>query len=337
MKAMVLAAGLGTRLRPLTLLAAKPVLPVLNRPLLHWTFDKLAAAGVREVMVNTHYLPATVRRALGDGRAFGVRISYAHERTILGTGGGPRAVRSFFGREPFLLVNGDVLFDLDLGEVVARHRASGARATLVIKSHPEVRAYGGVVAGRRGWIRSIAGLPRRAAGKGALFTGVHVMDPALLERLPSGISDSVRDLYAPLLAEGERLYAVRTRGAWYDFGSPSLYLSSQITLLSRGFAGPPRRPVVDPGARVSPAARLVRSVIGRGTVVADGARVGESVLWDGVSVGEDAIVRRSVLVSGTRVAPGAVVEDQVVIPARRLASRPPGARLRAGHYHVELR
>jgi NDP-sugar pyrophosphorylase family protein len=334
---MVLAAGLGTRLRPLTYLAAKPVLPVLNRPLLHWTFDKLAAAGVREAVVNTHYLPATVRRALGDGRAFGVRIRYMHERKILGTGGGPRAVRAFFGDEPFLLVNGDVLFDLDLAEVVARHRASGARATLVIKNHPDVRAYGGVVAGRGGWIRSIAGLPRPVAGRGALFTGIHVMDPALLERLPPGISDSVRDLYAPLLAAGERLLGVRTRGAWYDFGNPSLYLSSQITLLTRGFAGTPRRPVVDPEARVSPAARLVRSVIGRGSVIAAGARVGDSVLWDGVSVGEGATVRRSVLVSGTRLAPGEVVEDRVVIPERRLVSRPTGARLRAGHYHVELR
>jgi NDP-sugar pyrophosphorylase family protein len=101
MKAMVLAAGLGTRLRPLTLLAAKPVLPVLNRPLLHWTLDRLAEAGVRAAVVNTHHLPGTVRRALGDGRAFGLRLRYSHERRILGTGGGPRAVRAWLGREPF--------------------------------------------------------------------------------------------------------------------------------------------------------------------------------------------------------------------------------------------
>jgi mannose-1-phosphate guanylyltransferase len=334
---MVLAAGLGTRLRPLTLLAAKPVLPVLNRPLLHWTFEKLAAAGVSEAIVNTHYLGSTVRRALGDGRGFGMRIRYAHERRILGTGGGPRAVRAFFGDEPFLLVNGDVLFDMDLGDVVARHRASGARVTLVIKEHPDVRAYGGVVAGRGGWIRAIAGLPRPAPGKGALFTGVHVLDPALLERLPSGVSDSVRDLYAPLLEEGERLHAVRTRGAWYDFGSPSLYLSSQISLLSRDFAGTSGAGIVDPEACVASGGRVRRSVVGRRSAVEDGARVTDCVLWDGVTVGAGATVRRSVLTSGARIVAGETVEDRIVIPERRLASRPPGARLRAGHYHVELR
>jgi NDP-sugar pyrophosphorylase family protein len=334
---MVLAAGLGTRLRPLTLLAAKPVLPVLNRPLLHWTFDRLARAGVREAVVNTHYLPATVRRALGDGARFGMRIRYAHERRILGTGGGPRRLRAFFGREPFLLVNGDVLFDVDLAEVVARHRASGAQATLVIKDHREVEAYGGVVTGRGGWIRSIAGLPTPVRGKGALFTGIHVLDPALLERLPPGASDSVRDLYAPLLAEGARLLGVRTRGAWYDFGSPSLYLSSQIALLTRGFAGKPRQPIVHPEARVARGARLRRSVIGARSVVADGALLADSVVWDGVTVGAGARVRGSVLVSGTRIAPADVVEGRVVIPERRLAARPAGARLRAGHYHLELR
>jgi mannose-1-phosphate guanylyltransferase len=335
-KAMVLAAGLGTRLRPLTLLAAKPVLPVLNRPLLHWTLDRLAQAGVREVVINTHHLPATVRRSVGDGHAFGLRVSYAHERRILGTGGGPRAVRGRLGSEPFLIVNGDVWFDFDLREVIARHRASGARATLVLKDHPDVEAYGGVVTGRGGWIRAIAGLPRPARGKGALFTGVHVLDPVLLERLPPGPSDSVRDLYAPMLAEGAPLLGLRVKGAWYDFGSPSLYLASQLTMMSRGFGGTPRRPLVHPEARVHGGARLQRGIVGRGSVLEEGAVVSESVLWEGVRVGRGACVLRSILASGTRVAAGDTVEGQVVIPAARLRSRPPGGRLRGGHYFVEM-
>lgn len=333
---MVLAAGLGTRLRPLTLLAAKPVLPVLNRPLLHWTLEHLARHGVREVMVNTHHLPGTVRRSLGDGTAFGLELSYSHERTILGTGGGPRKVRGFFGGEPFLIVNGDVLFDYDLGAVVARHRAAGARATLVLKDHPDVEAYGGVVTGRDGWIRAIAGLPRPAPGRGSLFTGVHVLDPALLDRLPPGPSDSVRQLYAPLLAEGGRLLGVRARSAWYDFGSPSLYLASQIHMMLRGFGGVPRRRLVHPEARVHERARLRRCVVGKRCVVQEGAEVSDSVLWDGVTVGAGARVHKSVLVTGTSVGQGEVVEGQVVIPSRRLRSRPPGSRRRGGHYFMEL-
>jgi NDP-sugar pyrophosphorylase family protein len=333
---MVLAAGLGTRLRPLTLLAAKPVLPVLNRPLLHWTLEHLARHGVRKVMVNTHHLPGTVRRALGDGTAFGIDLSYSHERTILGTGGGLRKVRAFFGDEPFLIVNGDVLFDYDLRAVVERHRAAGARATLVLKDHPDVEAYGGVVTGRDGWIRAIAGLPRPARGQAALFTGVHVMDPALLDRLPPGPTDSVRDLYAPLLGEGGRLLGVRVRSAWYDFGSPSLYLASQITMMSRGFGGSPRRLLVHPEARIHEGARLLRCVVGRRGVVEQEAEVSDSVLWDGVRIDAGARVRQSVLTKGARVAPGEVVEGQVVIPSGRLSGRPAGSRLRGGQYLVEL-
>lgn len=333
---MVLAAGLGMRMRPLTLLAAKPALPVLNRPLLHWTLETLARAGVREVIVNTHHLPATVRRAAGDGRAFGLRVTYAHERTILGTGGGPRAVRGFFGREPFLLVNGDVLFDFDLAAVAARHRASGARATLVLKDIPDVEAYGGVVTRRDGTIVAIAGMPRPAPGRQALFTGVHVIDPALLDRLPPGPSDSVRHLYVPLLAEGERLLGVRVRSAWYDFGSPSLYLASQITLLSRGRSGASRRTLVHPDARVHPRARLRRCVVGRDAVIGEAADVEESVLWDGARVGAGARVAASILATGARVAGAASVEGQLVIPAARLRNRPAGARLHDGQYSLEL-
>jgi NDP-sugar pyrophosphorylase family protein len=333
---MVLAAGLGTRMRPLTLLAAKPVLPVLNRPLLHWTLERLARDGVRDVIVNTHHRPASVRRALGDGRAFGLRLTYAHERRILGTGGGPRAVRAFFGREPFLLVNGDVLFDFDLAAIVAHHRASGASVTLVLKEHEEVKAYGGVITRGDGSILSIAGLPRPVPGKGALFTGVHVLDPALLERLPPGPSDSVRDLYAPLLAEGARLQGLRVRSAWYDFGSPSLYLASQITLLSRGFGGVPRRLLVHPEARVHSGARLRRCIVGRRCVVEEGAEISDSVLWDGVRVGRGARVHRAILATGARVSGGRHLEGKVVIPARRLRARPAGSALRDGQYLVEL-
>ena len=132
MKAMVLAAGFGLRMRPLTQLVAKPALPVLNRPLIQWTLEALAGAGVREVMVNLHHLPRTVERAVGDGTRFGLHVRYSREREILGTGGGPRRVRRFFAGGPALLVNGDMAFGLDLSKLIERHRSSGACATLAL-------------------------------------------------------------------------------------------------------------------------------------------------------------------------------------------------------------
>src|SRR5262245_41787953 len=223
---MVLAAGLGLRMRPLTLLRAKPVLPVLNRrsrPLLHWTLERLARHGVTDVVVNLHHLPDTVRSAVGDGSAFGLRVRYSFEETILGRGGGPRLVRDFFGRDPFLLVNGDVVFDIDITRLVAHHEAGRARATLALLPNPDTNVYGPVVPGPSGWIRSVAGRPKKARGTISLFTGVQVLDPALLDRLPDGVSD-VLDVYGPLITQDpESVLGVRVRGTWYDLGAPRLY------------------------------------------------------------------------------------------------------------------
>jgi NDP-sugar pyrophosphorylase family protein len=315
MKAMVLAAGLGRRMRPLTLLRAKPVLPVLNRPLLHWTLELLARHGVTDVVVNLHHLPHTVTDSLGDGAVFGLRIRYSHEQKILGTAGGPRAVRDVFGDEPFLLVNGDMLFDFDVGRVLDHHRETGARATLALLRNPDPRVYGPIVTDRGGNVLSLAGRPRRARGTVSLFSGVHVLDPALLDLLPEGPADTVLDLYVPLVAEGVRIDGVRVRGAWYDFGRPRPYRDAQLRLLpGRGRD----RVLVHPQAQVSPAARLRRSVVGAGARVGSDARVTRSVLWDGAVVEAGAQVDDAVVVTGGTVGRDERPRGVIVLPWRAL-------------------
>jgi NDP-sugar pyrophosphorylase family protein len=312
---MILAAGLGTRMRPLTRLLAKPALPVLDRPLLHWTLDALAAAGVDEVAINTHHLPATVRKAVGSGRHWGMTITWSHERTILGTGGGPRRLRAFFGDQPCLLVNGDVFFRFDLRKLVARQRRTGARVVLGLIPNADPRRYSAVTLDGRGRIRAIAGRPRPAAGRPWLFTGIHLIDPALLERLPSGPSDSVRDLYVPLLAEGTRLEGVPLRGAWYDLGAPPLYLASQLAMIRKRVPGRARGCLVGPGSAVSRGARVARSVIGRASVIEEGAVVEDSVVWPGSRIGSGCVVRGSI-VAGATLAVGSHVHDAIVMPGR---------------------
>jgi len=335
-KAMVLAAGLGLRMRPLTHIRAKPALPVLNRPLIDWTLDLLAHHGVTEVVINLHHLGRTVVQAVGSGRSFGMRVTWSRERRILGTGGGPRRVRDFFGDEPFFLVNGDVVFDFDLTDLLKRHRASGARATLALVANPDPKRYSPVVTGAGGWVRALAGLPRPARGQPSLFTGVHVLEPALLDRLPEGPSDIVRDLYARLVDEGEDLLGVRMRGAWYDLGGPSLYLRSQLSMLSSGFRGLGRGALIHPSARVHPRARVTRSVVGPKAVVEEGAEVAGSVLWERVRVGERARVRGSILATGSRVEPGGEVEGVVMVPSHRLRGATPPGHTRRGHRLVEV-
>ncbi len=337
MKAMVLAAGLGLRMRPLTLLRPKPVLPVLNRPLLHWTLELLARHGVSDVVINLHHLPRLITKAVGRGRAFGLRVSYSREARILGTGGGPRRVRRALGDEPVLLVNGDMLFDFDLTSLVERHRASGAGVTLALRPNPDPSTYGPVVTGPRGQVRSLPGSPRRASGTVSLFTGVHVLDPRLLERLPPGPSDSVRDLYARLLGEGESVLGVRVAGPWYDLSAPSKYLKSHISLLRRGFGGAGLPACVDLRASVHPSARVDASVIGAGSVVGPGARVERCVLWDGVRVGRGARVRDSILADGVSVGEGEAFRGLVVLDAARArGDSPSGPRERREQVRVEI-
>lgn len=303
MRAMLLAAGLGERMRPLSELLAKPVLPVLGRPLAHWTLDRLRAAGVTDVVVNTHHLPETVRAALGDGRRLGLRLRYSHEPEILGTGGGPRRARALLGDEPVLVVNGDVLFGFDLRRLVEGHRRSGALVTLALRPNPDPRRYPPVVTDAAGRILSIRGGPRPGRGTAWLFAGVHVLAPRLYERLAEGPSDVIEALYLPLLAEGALLRGVRPRGAWYDLGRPAPYLRAQLTLLRRGWQGLPS-PLVAPGARVQRGARVRASVLGAGSVVGPAALVQGSLLWAGARVGAGARVSGSILASGARVAPG---------------------------------
>jgi len=311
---MLLAAGLGTRMEPLTSLRAKPALPVLDRPLLHWTLEALAAAGVREVAINTHHLPATVRDAVGSGRRWGLRVTWSHERRILGTGGAPRRLRAFFGDEPCLLVNGDVFFRFDLRPLFARRERTGAPVVLGLVPNADPRRYSPVTMDR-GRIRSIAGRPRPAQGRPWLFTGIHLIDPALLDRLPPGASDSVRDLYVPLLAEDARIEGVRLRGAWYDLGAPPLYLASQLDMIRTRAPGRARGCLLGRGAAVKHGARVSRSVVGRASVIEEGAVVEDSVLWEGSRVGRGSIVRRSI-VAGAVVPAAAQVADAIVMPGR---------------------
>jgi mannose-1-phosphate guanylyltransferase len=205
------------------------------------------------------------------------------------------------------LVNGDVLFTMDLRALAERHRVRGARATLALRSNPG--GYSEVVTRpRTGRILSIAGRPAPAAGVVSMFASVHVLDPALLERLPEGPSDSVLDLYVPMLERGEAVHGSRVFGAWYDLGRPSLYRDAQLRLLPRG------RSLVDETARAS-SRSVRRSVVGPRSRVGTGALVEASVLWERTTVETGARVTRSILTAGAVVRSGERASGVIVMPA----------------------
>jgi mannose-1-phosphate guanylyltransferase len=300
---MILAAGFGLRMRPLSLLRAKPALPVLNRPLIHWTLERLARSGVRDVIINLHHLPDTIRGEMGIGRRLGIRVRYSYERKVLGTGGGPRAVRDFFGDEPCLIVNGDIWFDFAVERLLAHHRRLGALATLALRPNPDPRHYSPVILGSQADIRAIGGRPRPRRGAPFLFTGVHILEPHLLDRLPRGESDSVRHMYLPAIAHGEKIAGVALRGAWYDLGTPELYLRAQRALLRRAGLGTGGASVHE-SVRVGRGARVSGSVIGPHCRIGEDASVEGSVLWERVRVGRGARVRGAILTTGSEVGEG---------------------------------
>jgi NDP-sugar pyrophosphorylase family protein len=312
MKAMVLAAGLGTRLRPATDAVPKPLFPVLGVPAVEWALHGLREAGVTAAVLNLHHLSAAVVRRLGSGRGIGVKLEYSDEPVILGTGGGLSAVRDFFdGEDAFLLHNGDVFTDWDLGAVVARHREAGAAATMALADPADMPQARLVEAGPDGDVVGIRGRPRAGDGPRYVFSGVSVLTPALLERLPRGaVSCLVEDGLIPLMADGGRVAAATPGGLFCDIGTAERFLALQWEVFPEAarlfqMRGLPAPREAGPGVlalgEVHVAAGAVLEgpvVLGAGARVEAGARVGPRAV-----LCEDAVAR-----------PGAVVRDAVVFP-----------------------
>ncbi|NMO14949.1 nucleotidyltransferase family protein [Pyxidicoccus fallax] len=327
MKAMVLCAGLGTRLRPLTERWPKPAMPFLGQPLLRYHLAVLKAAGVTAVGINTHHLPDTMAEvARAECERAQLPLHVVHEPVIQGTGGGIRGLRDFLSGDDFLVFNGDILYPVDLRPVVAMHRASGAVATMVLQSMPEGEKYAAVEMDAAGHVRRIAG--HGPGGEGLTpwhFTGVHVMSPRIFDFMtPEGPEDINREVYVRAMQAGQMVRGVRVDGYWSDLGTPSRYLATVLDVLGgrvrlewlgadSPLAGTVRgagQSWAHPEARV--ASRAVEGPVyfGRGASVAEGASVGPGVsVGAGAKVGAGARLQRAAVFEDTEVAPGETLTE----------------------------
>ncbi|HEY0513172.1 MAG TPA: NDP-sugar synthase [Thermoanaerobaculia bacterium] len=322
-RALVLAAGLGTRLRPLTSLTPKPLLPVRGMPILGHTLAQLAAAGCEAAAVNLHYLGDPIRQRFGDSHA-GMPLIWSEEPEVLGTLGALHPLKDFFApADLVLLVNGDSLCVWPLRKLIRRHLASGARSTLLLTSRPDPARFGGGVGiDRAGRILSFrAGDPERAnpergdVARRHVFAGAHAFSPELLERVGPGKSDIVRDLYVPMLAEGEALGSVVDAGLWHDMGTPQRFLEGSLDWIQGH--GPERlwrRSWISPEASLEAGATVRRSSIEPGARVGEGARVERSVLLPGARIGKGSVVRETIVGFGAAIPPGTWVERRIVMP-----------------------
>jgi mannose-1-phosphate guanylyltransferase len=220
---MILAAGLGTRLRPLTDTTPKPLLEVAGRPMIAFALQLVRAAGIVEVVINLHHLGEQIRRTLGDGSAYGLHITYSEEDPILDTGGAIAAARWFLDGDTFVVVNGDTVVDLDLRDVVAFHRERGALATMVLRPDPQAARYGLVEIDTGARVRRILGHPARvnAPLTALMFAGVHVFEPRAFAYFPPGAYSSTRQVYPRLLDHAEPVFGYVHHGYWRVLDTPT--------------------------------------------------------------------------------------------------------------------
>lgn len=318
LRALVLAAGLGTRLRPLTELTPKPLLPVTGVPILGHTLAQLAALGCEAVAVNLHHLGDQIRQRFGDAVA-GIPITWSEEPELLGTLGAFSPLREFFApADLVLLVNGDSLCRWPLRRLVRKHLAGGASATLLLASHPAPAAFGGGVGiDHEGRIVSFwPGDPERGeVTRRFVFAGAHVFAPNLLERVGPQKADIVRNLYLPMLDEGATLQSMVTARHWHDLGTPQRYLDAVVDWARAGWPERLwRRSWISPEAGVGSGAKVRSAAVEAGVQVGEKAQVERSVLLPGARVGAGSVVRESILGFGAAVPPGTWVERRIVMP-----------------------
>jgi mannose-1-phosphate guanylyltransferase len=320
LRALVLAAGLGTRLRPLTDIAPKPLLPVAGLPILGHTLKQLAAAGCEAAAINLHHRGEQIRERFGDSFS-GMPLVYSEEPELLGTLGALHPLKSFLiGADLILLINGDSLCRWPLRKLIRRHQSDGAPSTLLLTATAPVAQFGGGVGiDREGRILSFR--PSDAAEgeivRRYVFAGAHVFSPRLLDRVGPEVSDIVRDLYIPMLKEGAKLTSLVTHRPWHDLGTPQRFLDGVVDWSRAGWPERLWRPAwVSPEAVVEPGAKVRRAVVEAGAKVGEGAQVERSVLMPGSKVGKGSVVRESILGFGAAVPPGTWVERRVIMPQR---------------------
>ncbi len=311
MRAMVLAAGLGTRLRPLTFELPKPMVPVLDRPVMAHIVDLLRRNGVTEIIANLHYFPDSIREYFGDS------ITYRYEEELLGTAGGVRNCADFFGDETFLIISGDALTDIDVNKFYERHKASGGVATLAVKRVDDTREYGVVIQDGEGRIGGFQEKPDPSEALSDLGNcGIYMFEPEIFDYFPDKpFVDWANDVFPALLGGDIPFYVHEIDEYWNDVGSLTELKQGTFDAITGEFevdlSGSETEPgiTVDSGSDIS-GVEVCEAPIWIGQNVSFGANVklqGPVVIGDGCTIGDGAAIKDSIVLPGTDVAGHAIV------------------------------
>lgn len=296
MKAMILAAGFGTRLWPLTVDRTKPAIPFMNRPLIAWTIEYLKKYGVTELIINLHHEPESVRAQIGDGAQYGVTISYSvEEPEILGTSGALDNVRDQLQDGTFLVVNGKIIADIALDAALETHRTKNALATLVMLPNLKRERFSRILVDEQGNYRGFGGFPDLAeTGEAPLmFTGIHILEPGIFQYIPRDVfSDSIRDVYPRAMEAGKKIAAHTGSGYWYELSTLARYLEIQQEFMRR--AG--QKWIADSDCVIAPGAEIGGSVLWQRVRVERGAKLADCIVGDDVVIPAGAEFHRCAIV-----------------------------------------
>ena len=318
MKAVVLVGGFGTRLRPLTLHTPKQMLPVVHRPMIEWVVEHLARHGVDTAVLSLGYRPDAFAAAYPDGRCAGVALHYAVEDEPLDTAGAIRFAAAHAGiDERFVVMNGDVLTDLDVSELIAFHDRVGAEATITLHEVDDPSRYGVVDTDDHGRVRAFVEKPPPGEEPSNLINaGAYVLEPSVLDRIETGRRVSIERETFPALVADRSLYAMVDGGVyWLDAGTPETYVQAQLDVIGGRRVQATTSPfdAVHPTAVVAPTATVRNSVVGPDARVDDGAEVVDSVVLAGAQIGTSARVTHSVIGARASIGAAATVEALTVV------------------------
>lgn len=315
MRAMVLAAGVGSRLEPLTTQVPKPMVPVANRPVMQHIYALCRKHGITDVISNLHYQADKIRDYFGDGSKFGMNLEFIHEKELTGDAGGVRTCRKFFGDETFLVLMGDLLTDADLSKIISEHKRKKALASIAIKAMDDVTQFGVVVTDENGFITGFQEKPKKEeALSNHISTGIYVLEPAVFDHIPAtGAYGFGRQLFPSLVQQGLPVLGVRIdEHYWSDVGTISQYRAANFAALEGEVkvqvAGRPHdHGLVEEGATISTDAHIDGKLyLGRNSFIAAGAKIRgcvligdecriesgaeleDTIVWSGTSIGSDA-------------------------------------------------
>ena len=339
MKAILLAGGKGTRLRPLTVHTPKPIVPIFNRPFLYYQIDLLRQVPeIDEIILSLNYQPRRIEEIFGDGEGLGLKLRYVVEHMPLGTAGAVRYAGDSL-TESVVVFNGDVLTEVDLGAVLRLHRERKAKATIVLTPVENPRAYGLVETDEAGNVRRFLEKPGEdEITCNTINAGIYVLEPDTFDRIPKDTAWSIeRSFFPSLIERGETFVAYVYDGYWIDIGTPAKYLQVHRDIMDGNYSAPPfdgavKLAWVAPGARIEPGVELhgpcfvddgaviktgtrvmPYSVIGRHTHVDEAAVVDASIVWPNGWIGREAHVRGSILGRNCHVGRNALLETPLVL------------------------